>query len=120
MIKVEFKYANLNNFNIIELVFQQFYLNRVRVSMKLKSRSMFILRKLKNDIQVAYKIIESKTCPFSFVGQIMDEMNEIRIDNLKEENPQLNERQILKLIRNQNEVEIKIRDLRRKMRFDRI
>ena len=88
--------------------------------MQLNSRSRFILRKLKNDIQVAYKIIESKTSPFSIVGQIMDDMDEIRSNKLKEENPQLNDKQILKFIRKQNEVEIKIRDLRRKMRFDRI
>lgn len=88
--------------------------------MKLNSRSRFILRKLNNDIQVAHKIIKSKTSPFSIVGQIMDDINENRTNKLKEENPQLNNEQILKLIRHQNEVEIKIRDLRRKMRFDRI
>lgn len=88
--------------------------------MKLNSRSRFILGKLKNDIQVAHKIIKSKTSPFSIVGQIMDDLNENRTNKLKEENPQLNNEQILKLIRHQNEVEIKIRDLRRKMRFDRI
>lgn len=88
--------------------------------MKLNSRSRFILRKLNNDIQVAHKIIKAKTSPFSIVGQIMDDINENRTNKLKEENPQLNNEQILKLIRHQNEVEIKIRDLRRKMRFDRI
>jgi Zn-dependent metalloprotease len=88
--------------------------------MKLNSRSRFIIRKLNNDIQVAHKIIKSKTSPFSIVGQIIDDMDENRTNKLKEENPQLNDEQILKLIRYQNEVEIKIRDLRRKMRFDRI
>ncbi len=87
--------------------------------MELNHRAILIMKKLKNDIQAANYILNSKKNPISIAGQLIDDAYSIILDQLRIEHPHYDNRQIMEIIHDQNKIEINLRSLRRTFWIDK-